>query len=185
MNLILLSKDSSLTFKLCGARVKEVKEIICWYILISFETFATNLKTGSWKLLSKKFLHCITVLSEEPLWCPGATLTPDKLVNYWVQSWHVCIYFKLVHETGLAGLSFKFFFPVPPGTGTDSGRWYWLYNWPGQPPAEQSRRLIRHAEPSVNIAHNTYDTHSVAVLNLSWQHSGKLIVFCQFLPFSI
>ena len=82
MNLILLSKDSSLTFKLCGARVKEVKEIICWYILISFETFATNLKTGSWKLLSKKFLHCITVLSEEPLWCPGATLTPDKLVNY-------------------------------------------------------------------------------------------------------
>ena len=82
MNLILLSKDSSLTFKLCGARVKEVKEIICWYILISFETFATNLKTGSWKLLSKKFLHCITVLSEEPLRCPGATLTPDKLVYY-------------------------------------------------------------------------------------------------------
>ena len=29
---------------------------------------------------------------------------------------------KLVHGTGLAGLSFKFFFLVPPGTGTDSAR---------------------------------------------------------------
>ena len=29
---------------------------------------------------------------------------------------------KLVHGTGLAGLSFKFFFPVPPGNGTDSAR---------------------------------------------------------------
>ena len=72
MNLILLSKDSSLTFKLCGARVKEVKEIICWYILISFETFATNLKTGSWKLLSKKFLHC--TVGEIRVFCPMGVL---------------------------------------------------------------------------------------------------------------
>ena len=87
------------------------------------------------------------------------------------------IHIKLVHGTGLAGLLFKFFFPVRPGTGTDSARWYWLYNWPGQPPAEQSRRLIRHAAPSVYTAHDTHYTHSVAVLNLSWQHSGKLLVF--------
>ena len=26
-------------------------------------------------------------------------------------------------------------------------------------------------------ARHTHDTHSVAVLNLSWQHSGKLLVF--------
>ena len=29
---------------------------------------------------------------------------------------------KLVHGTGLAGLSAKFFFPVRPGTGTDPAR---------------------------------------------------------------
>ena len=33
------------------------------------------------------------------------------------------------------------------------------------------------AEPSVTITHDTHYTHSVAVLNLSWQHSGKLLVF--------
>ena len=38
------------------------------------------------------------------------------------------------------------------------------------------------AEPSVTITHDTHYTHSVAVLNLSWQHSGKLLVFANFCP---
>ena len=43
--------------------------------------------------------------------------------------------------------------------------------------AQQSCILIRSAEPSVTIAH---DTHSVVILNLSWQHSGELLVFANF-----
>ena len=42
---------------------------------------------------------------------------------------------------------------------------------------DQVSRQLSTAEPSVNIAHGTHDTHSVAVLNLSWQYSGKLLVF--------
>ena len=83
----------------------------------------------------------------------------------------------LPNGTGPGVVPFNFYFPGSPGNGTDSARWYWLYNWPGQPPAEQSRRLIRHAAPSVYTAHDTHYTHSVAVLNLSWQPSGKLLVF--------
>ena len=47
---------------------------------------------------------------------------------------------------------------------------------------DQVSRQLSTAEPSVNIAHGTHDTHSVAVLNLSWQHSGKLLVFVNFCP---
>ena len=101
------------------------------------------------------------------------------------------IYIRLIYSlllvlpngTGSGPGPVNFYFPVPPGTGTDSARWHWLYNWPGQPPDEQSRRLIRHAEPSINTAHDTHYTNSVAVLNLSWQHSGKLLVFLPIFAF--
>ena len=55
-----------------------------------------------------------------------------------------CTHPSIVHGTGTAGIPFKFFIIVSPGSGTDSARWKCLDNWPGQPPAEQSRKLIRH-----------------------------------------
>ena len=59
---------------------------------------------------------------------------------------------------------------------------YWIIDQVSQQLSSHAEHYST-AEPSVTITHDTHYTHSVAVLNLSWQHSGKLLVFLPIFAF--